>query len=645
MTSPQENKNDSPDLEDIFSPIELGLLNQIAAVIQFQLRSRKKESPKSTGFSTNMVTREIFFDPDDVKKMEAYRAFAFFSHELGHHFPVVAETDKSFRQLYPLAMQLLPEALPNKAKFCHSVSNILLDVLLEDSIPRHGEIITRDLFKAAFRQNRGVTFLENAENPDQWLEEFEKSDRQVFPWEAVIKKDSQRISQMIGISLIAPFFAYPDASLLNPDVAVYLDDLKNLFAELTNPKLKPNEKAHVYIQVIKIASALLEKDLDEAVEKAVDIEKILLILWEKLSKLLKNADKVSIQLVDGTCSDGPSSVVIIDEHNIDPGIKLLLDNMAAKLDIVQKSQEDDDIEEKARLYSVRPEIYRLFLGISEKYGAEIASLRDTFIKFILRDYRKQMVRGRKEGQMVGPGREVETYQRLLGGETCPATYLDRVNRPSPRSLQLYNLVDTSGSMVSDLEGTLAYYTIVTVAAKQIHDELRSNPARYDLKKIENDPVEIELVGFDSKPQLIISLAKRLTMYDLMQGFQAMHDNTIRGGGTDDARALKFEHSRMKLHKGRVLKILSMITDGGGQGDRVESILRQIEEDPGIYFFVNGVGAAAGMVKKFYADKFRPAYYYHVFAEESDNVEQAIPKLINFIRDSVKRHYSKNSPAR
>jgi len=634
-------QNDSPELEDIFSSLEVGLLNQIASVAQFQLRAEKKTDPNSTGFSTNMTTREIFFDPEDIKKIAAYRAFAFFAHELGHHFPAVDECDKTFRKLYPLAVQLLPEALPNKQKFCHSISNILLDVLLEDVIPRHGEIITRDLFKAAFRQNRGVMCLEICDDSEKWLEEFEKSDREKFPWEAIISKEDQRIYQLMNIALIAPFFAYPDAKLLHPEVANHLDDIKNILAELTNPRLKSHEKAHVYIQFIKIASELLEVDLEDAVSTEVDIESILKILWEKIAKLLEGMDKITIQIEEGGgCGNGPQIVIEVVDPGVNPAIQSLLDDMAARLDIVQQSTEEDEILEKAKLYGVRPEVYKLFLGIQEKFGPEIASLRDTLVKFILRDFKKHNVRGQKEGSMIGPGREAETYQRLLNGETQPSTYIDRKNHPSPRSLQLYNLVDTSGSMISDLEGTMAFYEIVTLAVHQIQDELRRNASRYNVRKLEQSPVEIELVGFDWHPQLIISLARKLSMHEIMQGFQYLHDSTIDGGGTDDARALKFEHNRMKLHKRKVLKILSMITDGGGQGDRIEPILRQIEEDPSIFFIVNGVGAGAGMVKKFYSEKFRPAHYFHVYAEESGTVEEAIPKLINFIQDCIKRHYSK-----
>ena len=50
----------SPELDDIFSPLEAGLLGQISSVAQFKLRARKKESDGETGFLFDRPSTESF---------------------------------------------------------------------------------------------------------------------------------------------------------------------------------------------------------------------------------------------------------------------------------------------------------------------------------------------------------------------------------------------------------------------------------------------------------------------------------------------------------------------------------------------------------------------------------------------------------
>jgi hypothetical protein len=639
-TSSPDNIESASKLEDLFSPLEVTILNQVADVAHFRLVARPKKEGE-TGFATNMRTREIYFDPAEVERMERFRAFAIFGHELGHHFPEVLRLDESFLKLRPIAQRLLPEAYPAKRKLCDALSNILLDVVLEDGIPKHSNIITEELFRAAFRQNRAIMMLENEENGDELIDKFEKSGRAEYPWEDALKKTDTRLSQFSHIALVAPFYSYPDPELLHQDVAEHVPAIQALFNELLSSSLTPEQRAHVYIQFTKIVADLMEKDIDDATEYADDLDEIIKILWENFDKICeKVAEACEIHVHDPEEGNESTSQGKNKKRTPHPSVLRVIEEMQGRLAQVQECADEDEIKKKAELYNVRPNVYAMFLYVKSRFQNEINALRDTLVRFVLRDYKKAIVKGRKEGMMITPGREVETYQRLLTGEHRPATYLDRKNHPSPRAIQLYNLIDTSGSMLTDLDATLAYYLILTMAVLEIQEELVKNRAKYNIRQLTNNPIEIELVGFDFSPLLIIPLAKNVDMYTIMQGFQTIHDEIIDGGATNDARALNFEYSRMKLHKRRVLKVLSMITDGGGQGDAIEPVLRQIEEDPDVYFMVNGVGSSSGLVKKYYQEKFRPAHHYHVYANESDSVEEAIPLLIHFIQDCIRTHFGR-----
>jgi len=458
-----------------------------------------------------------------------------------------------------------------------------------------------------------------------------------------LDKSDLRTKQLLHIALVAPFFQYPNDDHIHPDVAVQMDQIKNIFSALANPS-EVSQKAHLYILFTKILADLLEKDLADALENADDIEEAIMIFCSNLAEMTDLADSMTAANETQEVGNENADEAAGEEGgNVDGGqrgaqMQAILNEMRGKLNGLQNQLDEEVIAKKAAEFGVRPEIYRYFLEVENKYKDEIKSLRKTFVQFLLRDYKKAWVKGQKDGMLTEPGREVETYERIMSGEYRPRTQIDRRCKKYPRSVQLYKLIDTSSSMITDMEGTLAFYLIVTLAIEGVQDELYKNANLYDVKKLVHNPVEIELTGFASHPTLIIPLAKNLDKTTIVRGFQYIHDTT--GGGTDDARALKFEYSRMALQKRDVLKILSMITDGGGQGKAVEPILRQIEEDPGVYFIVNGVGSGAGFVKRFYAEKFRPAHHFHVYAEESATVELAIPKLIHFIQECVRSHFTK-----
>ncbi len=639
----QESTNTSPEqpssLDHLFSPIEQQILNQICETANFSLRPHPPGSPAANTFATDLVRKIIYYNEDHLKNWQPYRVFGVFIHELGHHFPQVLEVHNAMIKMKPLAQGLLPPLMNDRSGFVDYMINVLVDVYLEDVVPRSAKIVTGDLFKAALKQDRALIFMETfEEEKDQLIEQYEASGRKVFPWrESMFSEAKSRYGQLHLITLVAPFYQYPPVEMLHPDVAAVIPELMNLLNQLRNPQISLAHQAYQLIKYTEIVKSLLEKDLEES-EENPDFVKFLEDLfgeWEKLRKKFKKVtepvDEVNEGDNPGDQPGGPGKLQPIKKG------RDIKDEMNQKFKAAIQYHDEKEIAALVMTYNVTPRTAQRFLEISRKYAAEIESLKKCFINYILREYRKEQVKGEKFG-LITPGREVETFSRQSDGERYPSTYINRKNVVNPRATEIRILIDTSGSMITELKGTENFYVILSMAIMEVHKEMRENRRKYDFRRMKQKPLQLEIVGFDYNPLIGLELTANLTMMELMKGLEFLYMQTKNGGGTDDRTALKFELRRMQLGQRNVLKILCMITDGGGTGDAVEPIIRQIEDDRDICFLVNGIGNNSAYVREYYLKKFRPAHHYNVYADVSSSVEIAIPKLIAFIESRIANHY-------
>ncbi len=622
------------DLTDLFGPVELQLLNQIADTVGFRIEPDPKAGPDDVGYKTDLISRTIYFNPHTVWKLPAFRRLAFFLHELGHHWPPVTAFQDACVRLMPIAEQLLPADMAHKRKFLHSIENTLADLLLESAIPQGTQVVTQQLFSSCFTQNRGITFLEgkNVPNSQERLQQFEKDDRKIFPWD---REEFQvpAYAQFSNLPLVAPFFSngLPPPDFVAPSVASRYPMLTHLFAQMMNPTIAGDQKAPLFIDFVKELAPLIEERLEQIRNTEGSIADAFGEFEDEVGDLIVALDRVSAP--GQTVAGSGENARIITSGSLSAEQRKALQVLMGRTAGIQ----DSELQREADRMGMTLDLYKRFLQTCEQYDGYIRSLTETLTKFVLREYRKDFIRHQPTGFMVTPGREVETYRRLRAGETRPRTMIDRRHVLNPKSLQLWQLVDTSSSMWGDIEGTLGYYTIVTRAAFNIHEELHKNPAKYDLRRVQSAPLEFGATGFDSYPYPLIPLTPAVSLRALGQAYSHIYERTQIGGSTSDERALRYQHERMRVGSPQTLKILSMLTDGAGQGDQLEPILRQIEEDKSIHFLVNGVGDQGSSVEQFYLKKFRPAHFYHVFAASSRTVEQAIPKTIAFYEQSI-RHF-------
>ena len=662
--SPISNPAELPrSLDEILSPLHVALLNQISEVIQFRIEPNFDMKPGDTGFATDMRRKIIYYNPHTINDLPDYRRFACFAHELGHHFPSVVDLQDTCEKLSRICINhYLKKILPNERickKIVDSGINILADVLLEDSVPKDSEVITKDLFKQAFRQNRGVLFLEYPEMEidddeeideeelekmqetkelyDKLLQEFEDSGRKVFPWNKELLQSASPISQFTQLCLVAPFFGLPPEDYVSPAVANLYPKLQLIFSALRNSSTSGSEKSIQLISYVECIAELLENEM-ENIEDADDINATIASIIAAIDGDLETAERVAAPLYI-IVDEGEGDVNINGEGG-DSATAIAIRGQIEKGLNAANAADDALINQEASLLGVTPEILREYNATCSTYKSEIDELTKVLTEFVLQQFDVILCGGQRGGLMTEFGREGEAYMRALAGEESPPTDLNTVLARSPKTLQLYNLIDTSGSMSWDLGGTLGFFTIFSQAVLNIHEELKKRAGQYDLSLVSGAPLQVEMTGFDSSPKLIFPLTEDVTKKKLVQGYRTIKERTIRGGGTNDERALKFEYNRMKIKDPTCIKVLSMLTDGGGQGDGIEPILRQIEEDPSIYFMVNGIGEHGDLVRQYYQNKFRPTYYYHVSAHASATVQEAIQKnmrfLINCVRENFKR---------
>lgn len=634
-SSGMEQQAKPKELSEIFSGVEAEILQQISATIGFRIAPDPKAGPNDVGYSTDLQRKIIYYNPHTIDALAPFRKFAFFAHEFGHHFPDVVAFQDACRRLMPVAEQLLPEEIGKKREILHNIENVLADLLLESAMPENASVVTQELFTACFRQNRGITFLEltNESGDTTRLDDFTNSDRTTFPWKQSELEDMPAYAQFLHFHLVAPFFknGLPPIEMVAPSIAELYPTMKMTFQEMMNVHTPGDRKSSIFIDTVRTFSALLQERLEQIRNSSGSLS-------DALGEFEKEMGKLTV-LIEGLTAPGK------DANAGSPGIIISADSLTEEQrqqlrDLLgnQSSIDKQFLEKEAAALGMTPDMYKMFLDTCERYKPQINSLTKTLTDFVLREYKKTTARNQPNGYMVTPGREVETFHRLRSGETRPSTMIGRKYVLHPKTLQLYKLLDTSSSMDEDLEGTLGFYTVVTKAAFNIQEELRTNAAQYDLKRLVNAPVELEITGFAGNPFLIIPLTPNLNIKDLARGFVHIVETTRRGGWTDDARALEFEYHRMRTKDPRTLKILSMITDGEGRGSGVEPILRQIEEDKSIHFMVNGIGKNGDAIVEYYLQKFRPAYFYHVFAAASQTVEEAVPKNIAFIENSIKHFF-------
>ncbi len=647
-SSPERPRNPTR-LPEILSDLHIELLRPICEGVDSAELRPSDPNTESSGYATIISQPDkdapqrlvIYYHPVTVHTIGEARVFAIMLHELGHHHPEVERFQHSCLRFAKAAEgeQFLPPNLADKAKLVHTCFNILADVLLETICCRN--LPAEKMMRSALSYNRAHLFFEHMDPDGTRLQAYEESDRQLFPWSEEEFRKMEAWSQLMQASLVAPFFQWPDEAWMAPSLAKRMPEVRQLFSELRSPATRGEMKGHLFLKYVGIVGDLIREEMHKLSAAGGDTTQKSGELSDRVGDTCDRADRIT---KPGEAEGQPST------EQKEPPPRDLTEDIGAqrkRMDDLMQSQnaeEEEYIKQKAAELGVNVKTYRLYLDICKEWEDVIKEFTRALSQFVLRDFQVEPRTGFSEGYMITPGREFETYMRIRMGEEDPDTMEGYQTFRNPRVLQLYPCIDTSGSMKHRIEETLAYYTVIAKSCFNIQQELKHNASNYNIPFSWPPPLSLEVVTFSDTPEVVVPFQETMDEKTLLKGFESIIHETSVGQGTNDSGALKFVYKEMEKNDVNALKILMMLTDGVGNHDLLEPIIRQIEEDPGIYFLVSGVGYGSGAVQKAYQDRFRPTQDFHVFAMEHETVKEALLETLGLIKQWTAEFYARNTPS-
>ncbi len=660
MDTPSHDLPDLPDhpddprqprrMADLFSPFQVVWLEAVCGHADFALRPHPNVQPGESGFATLIgegAEPVIYYHPTTVHTMERIRVWALMVHELGHHNKRVVAFQNSCNRFTQSCINALPPVLARRRKIVHTCMNILADILLEDCCSRH--VPTDDTYRTALRHNRAVMMLEDAPRAEERLAAYEASGRKTFPWDQEELGKTPPYAQLMNLSLIAPFYDLPPPDWVHPLVAGMYERFNRLFSELRADDGFA-AKGHLLLEYVqKMLLPLIRLAMQEISDGDGDAQSLLDQYGELSDKIDKESDEADRKTAPGR--EPQQSDKKQDERpDADEGeprdaraeeIRERIARERRSLEELLAREEELrrlEIEQGAGRLGIKKQTYVRFQRTCEDYAEQRRLLTETLSYFVLRDLERKTEFHRRGGFMVVPGRELETRFRMAAGDLNPDTTINERDTRWPRRAQLASLVDVSGSMIAHLDGTLGYYTVLSSAAMHVQNELQMNAHKYDIPPGWPPPLSAEVIVFDDLPEVVLPLTEDITEQALARGYEHILERTLRGGGTNDSQALRFMHGRLQQGDPYTIKILSMLTDGQGNSDRLAPVLDQIQDDPSIFLIVTAVGPEGEAIVRSYVNRFRPASAFRVHASAHPDVPSALANTTNLIRGWVADHF-------
>ena len=301
----------------------------------------------------------------------------------------------------------------------------------------------------------------------------------------------------------------------------------------------------------------------------------------------------------------------------------------------QLQQQDQDRRQRglADSMGVRQESVQTWEATKQKYKMEIESAAAAKSEIFLEDRRARMEYLKREGEVV-PGLEYETVSAYYSGDLDPDTKMRSVRNPEFIELEEEFIVDTSGSM----SGTPLERTIETIIV-----DVESSKRTKELLEEENlvadgeDPLRIGVTKYSTTPRRVTPLDEPLSD---KKELEIVDKLSMVGGGTDEAESVKQVYEGLRLRQPNVVKIITLITDGYGNAEAVAPMLKQIEEDKEVLFFmaIVGNGQADYIVNEYL--KFIPnREESNVVAHGFSNPADLMPAYLAFLKRTLSQRRS------
>lgn len=292
-------------------------------------------------------------------------------------------------------------------------------------------------------------------------------------------------------------------------------------------------------------------------------------------------------------------------------------------------REDKRIEDLAGRFGVSEEALRKQQEIEAKYEGDIQRLADHIAESFLTQRRAKIEHNRLEG-FIEPGMEGIDFAEVSAGNMDARTRFISTVAPEFLQTEMEFLFDTSGSMQNErLEFSRIACIIISRAFERVKKALQDEGL---LNPDEEDPLRTGIVVFTTHTLRVKKLDEPTKDNTLAQ----MIEQTGRvSGGTDDAAAIEALTTEFKMRDDRVLKFLTIFSDGEGNQDGVQHIMHLIEKDPSIVVLVVAMGANQDAVAATYGSAAREQGKTNVFVVQGDNISENVEKVAKFLKRTIR----------
>jgi hypothetical protein len=693
--SPDTEPKRLRSLEDLISLEHLRIISEASGGFSFRpARDLEAEFYRTgtikTGY-TNKETRTIYFNPvllnGDVEHgIEPWRqvdAEGFTYHEAGHHAPEVLEVDNL---LFKTLTQ--PENVPESYKgdpdtemrFFRAVNanlnNGIIDMWLESYMSRRPYFMVR----------KSITDFQSAKGEMADYRPLPKPDQliQVLLRSRYIKQEN--LENKVDPEVFSAFQKIWKTGAM--DAILNCKDYENFFATKLQKERAVERKVAAYKQVflpeyIYLMELELEKrkqerqeqkeqqeggEGEEGGQQQVKPQPGGGSNQESVPLSKEEQQEIANQLLEELEKKGHNSRTPDDEdeekrnQRLSKLQKFLEDQKEAREQgnvLPQQEAGDSDAEPKqqtgqevlrklaeelgrkrqdesrrglAESLGVKQESVDSWERIKEKYAREIESTAAILAEIFLEDRRSKLEYLQREGEIV-PGLEFETVAAVLSGQLDPETNMRTVRNPQFLETEMESIVDTSGSMAQNqkIKQSVIMQVVVTEAFLRVRELL----ADEDLLMEDEQPFRLGVTKFAAKPERVTKLNDPLTAAKEIRIIDKLSEV---GGGTDETGAISGVYHEMKLNANNVIKIIVIFTDGVGNREGVEPILRQIEEDNEVIFLAIALGdnqEGADAIVQTYLEPLRDREA-NVYGFGVDSPEKALPQFLDFLKREVSK---------
>lgn len=292
---------------------------------------------------------------------------------------------------------------------------------------------------------------------------------------------------------------------------------------------------------------------------------------------------------------------------------------------IQQSSETAHEQEEAEKYGIPVEVYRKWQEIKERRKDIIEELATKYAEILRLGRKPKMKYGQYEG-VPTPGLEDITLNIAAKGDT-PATYMHPRRIQTPMNVDSWYLVDCSGSMkngVSD-EGSLELLIIDAEAKLQAMQILTDEGAL----STEEIPFKLGVTGFTETATKICGLDEDFREHAQQIAARIVYYLNMLNGGTNEVPAIGAVYDELCQRPDNTLKIMTIMTDGYGNLDEVQRLIRRIQQEQNVLVLVLALGSDS-QVEQTYQAAIDPSLPQTLFVYHEADVEQIIRRGVDFI---------------